>query len=189
MAAQAEDDRPLERFREYLHLLARLRLGSGFRAKVSPSDVVQEALLRAHQGRDQFRGRTEAEWAAYLRRVLANTLADAARRFTRDKRDRNREQSLEAALEQSSLRLEAWLAADQSSPSQQAEREELLRRLAEALAQLPEAQRIALELRYLHEPPWSLADIAQHLGRTEKAAAGLLCRGLERLPELFHGNQ
>jgi DNA-directed RNA polymerase specialized sigma24 family protein len=58
--------------------------------------------------------------------------------------------------------------------------------LARALPLLAVDQRIALELRYLHDPPASLADIAQRLERTEKAAAGLLCRGLARLRELMH---
>jgi RNA polymerase sigma-70 factor (ECF subfamily) len=168
-------------FRDYLLLLARLRLGPVLQGKLDASDVVQETLLKAHQKRDQFRGRTEAEWAAFLRQILANTMADAARRFARGKRDVAKERSLEAALAESSARLEAWLAAEQSSPSDRAERQELLLRLAGALAELPPAQRTAIELRYLQEPPWSLAEIARHLGRTEKAVAGLLCRGLEQL--------
>jgi DNA-directed RNA polymerase specialized sigma24 family protein len=55
--------------------------------------------------------------------------------------------------------------------------------MATALATLPESQRTALELRYLQEPAWSLAEIASHLGRTDKAVAGLLCRELEHLRE------
>ncbi len=178
-------DWPLERYRTYLHLLARLRLGSWLRGKLDASDVVQEALLKAHQHRGRFRGTTEAEWAAFLRRTLANAAADAVRRYARGKRELALERSLEAALDQSSVRLEAWLAADQSSPSAPALRQELLLRLAEALAQLPEAQRAAVELRYLHDPAWPLADIAAHLGRTDKAVAGLLCRGLETLRDLL----
>ncbi len=176
---------PLEPYRDYLALLARLRLAPQLRGKLDTSDVVQEALLKAHRHRDQFRGTTEAEWAAFLRRTLANAAADAARAFARGRRDAALERSLEAALEESSLRCEAWLAAEQSSPGERAERHELLLRLASALAALPESQRAAVELRYLREPPCSLAEIAAQLGRTEKAAAGLLCRGLEGLRALM----
>jgi RNA polymerase sigma-70 factor (ECF subfamily) len=179
-------DRPLECYRDYLGLLARLRLSRWLRGKLDPSDLVQETLLRAHQHRDQFVGKTEAEWAAYLRRILANVAADRAREFARGKRDAALERSLEAALEQSSQRLEKWLAAEQSSPSKRAMRQESLSALAAALARLPEDERTAVELRYLQEPPWPLAEIARHLGRpSAKAVARLLARGLGRLRGLM----
>src|SRR5437588_522693 len=79
-------------------------------------------------------------------------------------------------LQKSSARLEAFLAAEQSSPSQHAERSEDLLRLADALDQLPDAQKQALELHYLRG--WSLAEIAAHMSRGKSAIAGLLHRGL-----------
>jgi len=81
------------------------------------------------------------------------------------------------------------LPADNTSPSDRAIRHEQSVALANALTQLPEAQRTALELRYLHEPPYSLADIGGQMQRTEKAVAGLLRRGLDKLKELLHESQ
>jgi RNA polymerase sigma-70 factor (ECF subfamily) len=170
-------DRELETYREYLHMLARLHLGGRLRAKLDASDVVQQALLKAHERREQFRGSTEAEREAWLRQILTTTLADSARRFGAGRRDTGRERSLEAA----SSRLEAWLAADQSSPSQRAGRQEQLLLLAQGLAQLPPDQRTALELKHLHCLP--VADIAQRMGRGKRAIVGLLFRGLKRLRE------
>ncbi len=179
--------RPLEAYRDYLLLLARLRLAPWLQGKLDASDVVQETLLKVHRHRDQFRGEEEAEWSAFLRRILANTVADAVRALHRGKRDLALERSLEVALDQSSARWEEWLAAEQPSPSGHAQRHELLLRLAAAQAALPDSQRIALEQRYLQDPPGSLADIARQLHRTEKAVAGLLCRGLEKLRHLLRG--
>jgi RNA polymerase sigma-70 factor (ECF subfamily) len=99
----------------------------------------------------------------------------------RAKRDVGRERSLEKAIDQSSKRIEAWLVAEQSSPSQQAMRHEDAARLADALAKLPEAQREALTLRYCLG--WSLAEISTHLGRTPAAISGLLKRGARQLRE------
>jgi RNA polymerase sigma-70 factor (ECF subfamily) len=169
----------LERFRAYLRLLARLHLDPRLQGKLDPSDVVQQTLLQAHQALEQFRGTRDAERAAWLRQILARNLAMAVRDFARAKRDLARERSLEAALAESSSRLGAWLAAEQSSPSEKAERNEQALRLAEALEQLPEAQREALVLQ--HWQGWSLAQIGEHLGRSPEAVAGLLKRGLKQL--------
>src|SRR5262245_54840522 len=119
---------PLEHYREYLRLLARLQLDPRLRGQLDPSDVVQQTLLKAHERLDQFRGGTGEELRAWLRAILAHTLVDAVRRFGRQKGDRIR--SLEAALEQSSAKLEALLASEDSNPSHGAMRAERLVELA-----------------------------------------------------------
>src|SRR5262249_62136164 len=81
-------------------------------------------------------------------------------------------------------RLEAWLAAEQSSPSERVGHEEQLLRLAAALARLPDDQRVVVELHHLKQD--AVADIARRLGKTEAAVAGLLRRGLKKLRELLH---
>jgi RNA polymerase sigma-70 factor (ECF subfamily) len=177
-------DQTLERYRAYLGLLARLQLDPRLQGKIDLSGVVQQTLLEAYQARPRFRAQVSGQQTAWLRRILANNLADEIRKLHTDKRDLGRERSLEAALDESSARLEGWLAADQSSPSQQAERHEQAVRLAQALANLPEAQREALVLQHWHG--WSLAEIARHLGRSHAAVAGLLKRGLQQLRAQLH---
>jgi RNA polymerase sigma-70 factor (ECF subfamily) len=177
--AKRNDGLALEEFRDYLVMLARMRLGRVARNKVEASDVVQETMLEALRKRDQFRGQTEAEMAGWLRQLLAYNLADAARAAGRAKRDVGRERSLEAALAESSARLGAMLAAEQTTPSQAAGRHEDAVVLARSLTQLPEHQREALVLR--HCEGCSLDEISPHMGRTPDAVAGLLKRGLRQL--------
>jgi RNA polymerase sigma-70 factor (ECF subfamily) len=174
-------DAALERFRHYLMLLARVQLGRQAQGKFEPSDVVQQTLLDAHRQRAQFRGTTDAERAAWLRQMLAFNLADALRHLGREKRDAARERSLEQELEQSSMRLGSWLAAEQASPSEHAVRHEEAVRIAEVLARLPEANREAVVLRYYEG--LALDAISARLGRTPAAVAGLLKRGLKQLRE------
>ena len=83
------------------------------------------------------------------------------------------------SLEQSSRRLEAILAADQTSPSQRVMRHEQLIRLADAIAQLPDDQRQAVELRHLQG--LATAEIAQQMNRSVAAIGGLFQRGLRAL--------
>jgi RNA polymerase sigma-70 factor, ECF subfamily len=180
-----EDGLIAGQFRDYLLMLARMQLGPASRNKVEASDVVQQTLLEAHRKRDQFRGNCEAEMAGWLRQLLAFNLADAARAAGRAKRDVGRERSLEAALDESSARLGAMLAADQSTPSQAAGRHEDAVLLARALTRLPEHQRQALILR--HCQGCSLDEISRELGRTPAAVAGLLKRGLHQLRVLLEG--
>src|SRR5262249_57405705 len=104
------DDAALEPYRDYLRLLASHQLGPRLRGKMDLSGVVQETLFEAH--REIARGAKVPpnEHLPWLRRILANNLADQARRLTAGKRDVGREVSLQESIELSSQRLEEWLA-------------------------------------------------------------------------------
>ena len=170
----------LEQFRNYLMLIARGHVTNpGVRDRLDLSGIVQQTFLEAHQKAGQFRGAGDAELAAWLRRILANNLADAMRGLHRAKRDAARDRSLERELDQSSVRLGSFLVSDDSSPSQGAQRQDRAMLLADALASLPEAQREVVLLRHWHG--WPLAKVAEHLGKTPGSVVGLLQRGLETL--------
>jgi RNA polymerase sigma-70 factor (ECF subfamily) len=172
---------PLEEYRSYLKLLARMQFSPKLRGQLDPSDLVQQTLMAAHEKRVQFRGRSEAEFKGWLRTIMANGMAYAVRRH--DRRGEGRVRSIEASLEQSSARLEAWLAADLPSPGCRAAHTERLLHLAEGLERLPEDQRTAVELRHLQGLP--VPEVAARMGRTTASVAGLLRRGGRALRELL----
>jgi RNA polymerase sigma-70 factor (ECF subfamily) len=174
----------LERYRPVLRLqVRRLQLDPRLRPRFDSSDLIQETLLNAHAQLDRFRGRSEAELLRWLQEILAHTVADQVRRARAQKRDVAAEQPLQAALAESSARLGAFLASDQPSPGVEAERHELLLRIAEALEQLPEDQRDVVIQRDLEGA--SVAEVAERSGRTRKSVAGLLLRGRRKLRELL----
>lgn len=183
MVQAADAGRPLEEYRDYLRVLARLHLGTRLQQKLDASDLVQQTVLQAHARRDQFRGASEAEWRGWLRTILANTFAAALREFDTAARNLHRERSLEAELEQSSDRLESLLTSDQTSPSEIAAKDEQLLRLGRALFQLPDDQRQAVELHHLKG--LTVAEVATLMDRTRPAVVGLLFRGLKRLREIL----
>jgi RNA polymerase sigma-70 factor (ECF subfamily) len=183
--ADDQGAKPLESFRGYLLMLARIQMDACLQGIIDPSDVVQQTLLRAHQEREQFRGQSDGERAAWLRQILARSMIDALRKYGRqsDRRDR----SVEVALEESSCRLEALLAASTSSPDAKFEHHEQVTRLADALEQLPEDQRRAVELRHLQELP--IAEICRLMNRTAGAVGGLIQRGLRGLREALEESE
>jgi RNA polymerase sigma-70 factor (ECF subfamily) len=166
-------------------VLAGLHLDARLRGKLDPADLVQQVMIRAVPALGGLRGREPPVIAAWLRRILARTLADTLRHYEADKRAVEMERSLTADLDRSASGLEGWLAADQTSPSAGAARNEELFRLAEALAALPEPQREVVVLKHLQSK--SLAEIAEATGKTIPAVVGLLRRGLEGLRERMQG--
>jgi RNA polymerase sigma-70 factor (ECF subfamily) len=173
----------LNRYRDYLLTLARSEVRDRFPGKLDLSGIVQETLLEAVRSAESFRGTTEAERMAWLRRILAHNLTDEVRKLGAAKRDAGRELSLDAALDDSSARLERWLVGTDLTPSRRLGKEEQLLRMAEALTQLPDAQRDAVELHHLKGLP--LAEVAERIGRSKGAVASLVFRGLERLRQLL----
>jgi RNA polymerase sigma-70 factor (ECF subfamily) len=169
----------LEPFRKYLTVLATVHLDSRLRGKLDPADVVQQTLLRAHAAWPTLRAVEPMAVAAWLRKILASELADTVKHFHRDRRAVGRERSIEADLDRSASGLAGWLAADQSSPSQRAARNEDLLRLSDALADLPDRMREVVVLK--HCQGWTLQQIADRLATTVPAVASLLRRGLEQL--------
>jgi RNA polymerase sigma-70 factor (ECF subfamily) len=172
----------LERYRSLLRLLAQIHLDPRLKAKLDPSDLVQETFAQACAAWQDFRGTSPAEREAWLRAILARTMLHAVRKYLQQQKGNvHRERPLEQAAENSSVRIADWLAAEQSSPSQQAMQNEQVLALAMALDTLPVAQREAIVLQHWYG--LSLAEIGIHLDRTPAAVAGLIKRGVRKLRE------
>jgi RNA polymerase sigma-70 factor (ECF subfamily) len=184
MSQNQPADPGLERFRDYLCLLARTHLHPRHYRRLDPSDVAQQTLLDAHQKLDQFRGSTDGELANWLRQILLHNVSDAVRGMATAKRDTAREVSLEAAIDCSVRQVEHFLATVDVSPSQAIARIEDLLALARALEQLPQRQRDAVVWHHLNG--MTVAALADHLDCTEGAAGALLHRALKQLRTLMN---
>ncbi|MCC9601899.1 sigma-70 family RNA polymerase sigma factor [Stieleria sp. JC731] len=173
------DPAVIANYEPYLRMLARTRMRQAYQAKIGASDMVQQAMMQAVAGFDGFRGSTEAELMAWLRQILAHHLCHLDRDLHRDKRDIRREQSMEQKLAASSMRLEGLLAGGDRTPSQNVAFGESVVQISQAIAKLPEAQADAVRLHYLEG--MKLSEVAEELGKSTGAIAGLLHRGMKAL--------
>jgi RNA polymerase sigma-70 factor, ECF subfamily len=169
----------LEMFRDYLRLTARAWITLELRGKADPSDLVQETIIVAHRNFHSFRGQTEAELAAWLRKSLAQNLVTLVRRYRSSGRLLAREQSLESLLDQSSRIMDGFLAANGSSPSRQLCERDAGVVLTEALANLSDDHREVIVLRNLEQLAWN--EIARRMERSVDAARMLWARALKQL--------
>jgi RNA polymerase sigma-70 factor, ECF subfamily len=177
----------LDPYRGYLRILARLRLSPELRSVLDSSDLVQQTMLKAWAKREQFRGQTTAEYRAWLRRILANEVYDRAKQEGLIQEDPARKVSLEQALEESGHRLDAILALESDAPLAKAIQQENLLRVEKAFDQLPETQRLAVELHKIQG--LSVAATAERMGVSKQSVAGFYARALKTLRKLLEDPQ
>jgi RNA polymerase sigma-70 factor (ECF subfamily) len=175
----------LEVHRNYLRVLAASCLHHEMQGKADPSDIVQETLLKVHQNFGTFRGTTELEWMAWLRKVLVNHMSDFQKGLRRERRNVNREQPLEGLVDRSSAMLRNLGPAPGPSPSQEAQRREAAALVADAIAELGPDDREVVILRNLHELDWNT--VGERTGRSPDAARMLWARAMQRVGEMLKG--
>jgi RNA polymerase sigma-70 factor (subfamily 1) len=173
----------LEKYRAYLETLTHIQVDPRLRGKFGLSDIIQNTLLEASNTPERIAAMDSAAQKRWLRCMLLNNLKDEIERYFTKGRNVRRERSLDEAAEESSRRVCGVLAAEESTPSEKLIKQEEALRVLEALSQLPERERESLVLQQYHG--WKLAQIAEHLGCTTNAVAGLQARGRARLRELL----
>lgn len=176
----------LDAYRKYLCVIADRQLDQKLRARISPSDIVQETMLEAHRDFGQFRGENEHEFAGWLRKILANTLARAIEMHVQTKkRDVRRDVPLAnlTAADQSTGQLQFDFAARVDTPSFDARRNERSAILAASMADLPSAQREVLLLRNIRGLKFQ--DVAKQMNRSIPATKMLWMRAIKHLRKLY----
>jgi RNA polymerase sigma-70 factor (ECF subfamily) len=169
----------LEACRKYLLWVARRQLDPALQSKGGASDIVQETMLEAQRDFDHFRGNSEAELLAWLRRLLLNNLANFARRY-RDtaKRSAAREISLTAHDDDQEHHSDL-LAAQGPQPVDQVLEREQNELLQQALAKLPDESRQVIQWWYQEQ--LSFEEIGRRLQRAPNTARKIWMRAIEQL--------
>src|SRR5262245_24408514 len=166
---EAAGPRLLALHRSRLRQMVAVYLDRRLAARVDPSDVVQEALADAAQGFTAYLRERPLPFYPWLRQLAWQRLWQAHRHHVRARRRSvEREVPWDIALpDQSAEALADRLMANGTSPSRQMVRDELRRRVQDALARLAERDREILVMRHLEE--MSAAEIGSILGISEGA--------------------
>ena len=170
-------DELFARHRDFLRLVVQLRMDARVPARVDPSDVVQEAQLDAFRRLRDFLDRRPMPFRLWLRNTARERLLKVQRRHLgAGRRDAGRDVPLP---ERSSLLLAGRLLAGGSTPSQRLDRGETARRVRDAVAALPEADREVLLMRNFEG--LSNQEVAYLLGLDPATASKRHGRALLRL--------
>ncbi len=172
-----------DRYREKLRRMVRVRLDPRLAARVSTSDVLQEAYIDAWMRLDHYFEKPDQNFFGWLRLIVAQRLADVHRRHLAQKRHAGREITIDTADPCDSACLAANLLGDLSTPSTAAARNECLARLERALEQLDPLDREVLALRHFEE--LGNAETAELLGIQPAAASKRYVRALAKLKDLL----
>lgn len=177
--------RLLVRHRDRLRRMIGYHLDRRLAGRVDPSDVVQESLMDAAEGLSDYLRRRPLPFYPWLRQFAWDRLVELHRRHVQAaKRSVRREEAgLFDLPDESAMELASRPADLGSSPSVQAVREELRRRVQAALARLPERDREVLVLRHLEQLP--TAEAAAVLGIGEAAFKSRHLRAVQRLRGLL----
>lgn len=179
---EAQRDRLFEACRSYLALIARTQVESWLQAKADASDLVQQTLLEAYRGFERFEGRTEAEWLAWLRKIMRHNAADLIRHYRgTDKRQARREIPLQQPGDDSRARGAPEPAGREPTPSQQLVARDRNLQIAAALDQLTPDHREVIVLRNLERLPFDV--VAERMGRSRPAVQMLWARAIKKLQE------
>jgi RNA polymerase sigma-70 factor (ECF subfamily) len=174
-------DRVLAQHRAELRRFVELRMDPKLRSRVDASDVIQETQLEAFRRLHDFVARQPMPFHVWLRKTAYERLLMARREHVAAaQRAVGREIPLP---DRSSLLFAERFLSRGSTPSQRLGRDELARRVHQALAKMPATDREMLVMRNLEERPYE--EIACILEIDRVAARKRHGRALIRLHALL----
>ncbi len=172
-----------DRLRSHLCRMVSLRLSPCLSTRVDPSDVVQEAFLRASTNFSQYRAADGMSLSGWLRLQTRYAVGDCHRRNLKtQKRDARREEQGFCDISASAL---DQLAESMSSTSSVVARQELGQRIRASIEQMSALDREILILRHLEDI--SIADAAVELNISLDAAKKRHLRAIRKLQQLCEG--
>lgn len=170
--------------RPRIHRMVASRMDRNLRARIDPSDVVQEALLEASQRLPGYAKSQQIPFYPWLRQIAWDRLVDLHRRHVRtQKRSVLKEVHTVRVGDDSVDAFVNLIPCSACSPSAIAMQDELRRRIQSGLSLLDSVSREVLIMHYVEE--MKLREIAVALSVSEPAIKSRHIRGLQKLAKLL----
>ena len=172
---------------ERIRRIIRLRIDRKLRPKLDSVDVVQDALVQALAGLENFTYKDEGDFLRWLSKIAENKLRDILDKFHADKRDIRREipfRKVEANTEGGSFGVDGPLQT--TTPSVLFSRKEQFDRLERAIDHLKPEYRDVIFLSRIER--LSHEEIALRMGKSKGAVAMLLSRALVALTAAYEND-
>ena len=176
----------LERHRESLRKMVRLRLDRAVARRVDASDIVQDVLIEANQRLSDYLADPRLPFHLWLRHLAKDRIIDMHRQHRgAQRRSLDREQPLAAASngDHSAFDLAQQLAANELTPAAENIRKELEERFLAAVDQLEDDDRDIILMR--HYEQLGNAEAATALGLSPAAAGMRHLRALRKLRSIL----
>jgi RNA polymerase sigma-70 factor (ECF subfamily) len=160
----------------------RQNLGADLAAKLEVQDLVQEVLVAAYQEISRFSPTETGSFRAWLKRIAANRVVDAARRHHRIKRGGQAVHlDIHRFTTESLDHVWDWVFAASNPPDRPARRAEAREAVQVCVAQLDEDQREAVIAFYFEHQ--DTQQIAERMNRSPGAVRELLRRARANLAQ------
>lgn len=162
------------------------KIGLAWRGRLTPEDVLQTVCIDAMRDVFRFEPRGDGAFLQWLKRIADRNIIDAIRGLEAESRNFPKANPVRFGHQMDASESFVQVLFGVSGPSllsRNVSRDETVRLLAWALAQLPEENRLVVE-RY-HLQGWPIASIAREIGRTEGATYMIRTRTIERLGVLL----
>lgn len=157
------------------------RLPNSVQGLIDADDIVQQTFIEAFRSIQKFQPQADGSFGAWLRAIALHRLQDAVKTSNRKKRGggfRRVNQPSEAES-RALVDLVELLSAGGGTPSQSVARHEAVRAVQQAIEDLPDDYRQAVQLRLIEGK--CLDEVAAVTGRSPRAVQGLVDRAKKKM--------
>ena len=158
-------------------------IGDKLRATIDADDILQETFAQAFKDIHTFQAKQSGSFFGWLKTIASNRVRDAARHVNRKKRGGEQVRVNNAVPQNSTGPIDLLLQISDGgqSPSGVVAVDEAAEALREAIQNLPDDQRLAIQMHCIEG--LTLDETAKQMDRTSDSVRGLIQRGKKQLKE------